>query len=66
MRAVLWGSYWLWKYHQSNPEVGMGPSVASVINEFIAKAGINVSPANRAKIEKRLWTMTHYPDGREK
>lgn len=35
--AIIHGAYWLYRWHRSNPEVGMGPGPYAIVEEFLAK-----------------------------
>ena len=53
--AILCACKWCWRWHESNPEVGMGPSYISVVNQVCNSLEINVvGPKARQEVVEYL------------
>lgn len=42
--------YWKWKWNESNPEVGMGPSMSRLLDEILEATDIDLPDVDRAEI----------------
>jgi len=42
--------YWCKRYHYSNPEIGMGPFLSSLLDRILEEAGVELTPAEKEQV----------------
>lgn len=48
--------YWRKRYHYSNPEIGMGPFLSSLLDRTLKEAGVELTPAEKEQVITQVRT----------
>lgn len=59
VRAVVAGVIYAKRYDDSNPDVGMGPSLETLLDRYLKLASLNLTPTEEREALRRL-NLVHW------